>query len=422
MAVEWMSIPGEKNMLVRDYGKEKAYKLNGSFQGKRVYDTLGVMSIEEARIIRDTLFRNRKMNTPPFTYAEMQAEENEKARAEVIKKVEERKKIIKEEESRRLNTVARLWEGRYWPHRQGLRRAEDVERAMDGRWRLHVKPFFGGIPLAELTKAHFEAFVSKMTAGTNTTLKCLVDLRQMWNFGLEESLVARPFPGKPVIREILRDFDNEKKCYLTPQEAQLLVKTAYERRLQSRIDHDVYCYIVLGLGLGLRAGDIHKITRQTIERRIIERTKNRRSRYAHFNFQPVKAMLAERLELYPPADDLEPLLKPVGNRTEHRIRKEVPRKFYRLIDELGFNDTPRRKGNHLEKIDFHSLRHTFATLAAMRGVDQVTLMRLMGHKTPGMTLRYIEIADSVQAEKQEQALEGIFPVELAGEDKIEELN
>lgn len=419
MAVEWMSIPGERNILIRDYGKEKAYKLNGTFRGKRVYDTLGVMPLEEARIIRDTLFRNRKMGTPPFTYAEMQAEEREEAQAAEIKKAEERKQIIKAEETRKLNTFSRLWEDRFWPHRQRLRRSEKVERAMEGRWKLHVKPFFGDIPLAEVTKKHFEDFASQMTAGTNTTLKCLVDLRQMWNHALEEGLVSRPFPGKPVIREILRDFDNEKKCYLEPQEAQLLVKTAYERRLQSRIDHDVFCYIVLGLGLGLRAGDIHKITRQTIERRIIERTKNKRSRFAHFNFQPVKTMLEERLALYPPADDLEPLLKPVGNRTEHGIRKEVPRKFYRLIDELGFNDTPRRKGNHLEKIDFHALRHSFATLAAMRGVDHLTLMRLMGHKTAGMTLRYIEIADSIQAEKQEQALAGIFPAELAGGNKKE---
>lgn len=67
-------------------------------------------------------------------------------------------------------------------------------------------------------------------------------------------------------------------------------------------------------------------------------------------------------------------------------RTDVPGKFYDVINELDFNEKPRRKNHPLEKIDFHAMRHTFAALAAMRGVDHLTLMRLMGHKTSGMIL------------------------------------
>lgn len=114
----------------------------------------------------------------------------------------------------------------------------------------------------------------------------------MWTYAFEEEWVDRPFPGKAVIREQQTDVDSEKKCWLTPDEARLLLQTVYDRRLGSRNDHDIYCYVVLGLGLGLRAGDIGGLTRQSIERHIIDRTKNKRA-FRPFQLRP-RAGHAER--------------------------------------------------------------------------------------------------------------------------------
>lgn len=77
-------------------------------------------------------------------------------------------------------------------------------------------------------------------------------------------------------------------------------------------------------------------------------------------------MLKERLELYPPANPDDRLFLTQQNGMDPHPRPGVPRKFYEIIKELGFNDHPKRIGHRLEKIDFHALRHTFATLAAMR--------------------------------------------------------
>lgn len=412
--VEWVKV--DKGIYCRDYGAQKSYKLQGSYRGQRMWDVLGVMDLAEVRKIQAELAWNRKQGVHPLTWAEMRGEAKEKAVAEKIQAETERKETIRKEIRKRTNTVARLWEDSFFPHRLTLRRSAKETRTMAGRWENHTKAHFGSIPLEELARKDFEAFVAAKRAegglSDTTIFKCLIDLRQAWSWALEEGLVGKAFPGKAIIREVGSEIDNEKKCYLEPEEARLLMQTVYERRLRSRVDHDVYCYTLLGLGLGLRAGDICKLTRQAIERHIIERTKNKRSRFVHFNFTPVQAMLTERLALYPPADATQPLFMHKSSDGQMKPRTEPPRKFYDVIQELGFNEIDRRRGHPLERIDFHSLRHTFATLAAMRGVDHVTLMRLMGHKTPAMTLRYIELADAHQARHQEQAMVGIFPKEL----------
>lgn len=45
----------------------------------------------------------------------------------------------------------------------------------------------------------------------------------------------------------------------------------------------------------------------------------------------------------------------------------------------------------VENFTFHDLRHTFASHLAMAGVPLHTIGQLLGHKTPGMTMRYAHL-------------------------------
>ncbi|MEI8120494.1 MAG: site-specific integrase [bacterium] len=45
-----------------------------------------------------------------------------------------------------------------------------------------------------------------------------------------------------------------------------------------------------------------------------------------------------------------------------------------------------------EQIHCHRLRHTFATEMARAGMPVPALMKLLGHRTPKMTMRYVEVA------------------------------
>jgi integrase len=56
----------------------------------------------------------------------------------------------------------------------------------------------------------------------------------------------------------------------------------------------------------------------------------------------------------------------------------------------------RRAG--IEGLRFHDLRHTFASRAAMSGVDLYTLQALMRHRSPQMTQRYAHLSAAHQRE------------------------
>jgi integrase len=46
----------------------------------------------------------------------------------------------------------------------------------------------------------------------------------------------------------------------------------------------------------------------------------------------------------------------------------------------------------LDDVNFHTLRHTFASWAVMRGVSLKELQELLGHSTLAMTMRYAHLA------------------------------
>jgi integrase len=47
----------------------------------------------------------------------------------------------------------------------------------------------------------------------------------------------------------------------------------------------------------------------------------------------------------------------------------------------------------LEDVRVHDLRHTYASVAVMNGIDPFTLKEILGHKNLSTTLRYAHLSD-----------------------------
>ena len=80
-------------------------------------------------------------------------------------------------------------------------------------------------------------------------------------------------------------------------------------------------------------------------------------------------------------------------------RIDVPYVFYDQSKGKSFKDVRKSFQTALRRAKikdfrFHDLRHTFASLLVMAGVDITTVRELLGHKTLTMTLRYAHLAPS----------------------------
>ena len=70
----------------------------------------------------------------------------------------------------------------------------------------------------------------------------------------------------------------------------------------------------------------------------------------------------------------------------------------RPIDNIGFQWTRIRNEAGLPGLRLHDLRHTWASVAAMNGVDMVTIAKLLGHALVETTERYVHISDQSVSE------------------------
>ena len=95
---------------------------------------------------------------------------------------------------------------------------------------------------------------------------------------------------------------------------------------------------------------------------------------------------------------------PLPDRHRHRMmidpfgRHLTQQSYSRIIHELTAHL------NSAEHIYCHRLRHTFATEMARAGMPVPALMKLLGHTTPKMTMRYVDVAQTDLRQAYQQAL------------------
>lgn len=73
--------------------------------------------------------------------------------------------------------------------------------------------------------------------------------------------------------------------------------------------------------------------------------------------------------------------------------------FTKVVDAMGLNDNIT---NSSQKVVFHTLRHTFCSWLAIRGVPLYTIGRLAGHSKPDMTQRYAKLSPDAKREAIQQ--------------------
>lgn len=426
MAAAWEKLRGHAGLEFREYEEGRVWRFRQMVAGKAQTDNLGLMTEEEAAVIAAKLRHNRKIGAGPQTYKDMEAEALEVGRAERIEEEKERKRIIAEDEFTKSNTIDTFWTNVYWPKRKEKGSAHG-NKSMEGVYRLWIKPVVGDVSLMDFTYLDVERMFKRMREpdqertrckdGTSakTQLHAYTILQGIWNEARKYHSATRKlelpiFPGKLTDKAAL---NNEKTCWLEMGEAKKLLKALKNWReccMKNGIickgpdSENAYGMAVLSLFSGLRFGDISKLTWGEVtdkEMAYARDPKGGKSYGIHLDIEIIRKMLAERrskLNMTPKPNDLV-FVNIRGKRYE-----SVPQIFDDVVYDLQFNFTPRRWDNKMEKIDFHSLRHTFASWLAMRGESLYAIMELMGHKSLKMTQRYARLDPS----KTKQSVEAMY--------------
>lgn len=399
---QWEKVTGQAGLQRRIYEDGDVYRFRQLVGGKPVIDFLGLVSPERALVIVSTLRENRKLGTGPQTYREMEDSASLTKKAEMIQAEAKRKELIKQDEFSRSNTVSSFWENVYYPWRKSRPRlSENVTKSIQGVFKNWIEPVLGGVSLQELQRKHIEEMLQvmeKKKRAVKTQKHAYSVLQAMWEFARqhfsdEYQIILPLFPGKKVGREALT-LNNAKTCWLTREEAELLLEAL--RNVQKTRKYKLGCdnlaaygMSVLSLYSGLRFGDIASMTWGDVMNVTLGYARNPKGRQSygiHIDIPVIQEMFAERRNTIPGEPDAEALVFP---NSKGEVRTQPPREYFEVVEELKLNDVPRRRNKSWERIDFHALRHTFATWMAIDGASQHTIMGLMGHGSLAMTVRYM---------------------------------
>ena len=202
-----------------------------------------------------------------------------------------------------------------------------------------------------------------------------------------ETAINKGIVGSNPIRKWRKDddninpksmIDNESERYLTEDEKQVLYK-AIENETEA-----VRLFVHIALKTGARANSICNIKKKDIVGNMIRLSDEKRKKVADRIYKiPLSKSLREVLQ--PRLDVIKPNDFIIDSDYEN-INRATRRIFAKLFNrDLNFQDDRKLW------VSNHTLRHTFASLLAIKKTPIFTIMKLMHHADIKMTIRYAKL-------------------------------
>lgn len=377
----------EKVGVGRSKRPRRYYVMTYKHEGKTVSEAFGWegpgLTEETAYGVCHELKQNRKMKTPPYTLREM-----EEGRVAEIKTQEAKK----EKERVAKMTFSEVFEQFLERSKVTKKNARSWKRE-DQLFRLHLREVVGDLSLANVSPFHLEKIRSQMKKkglSDRTVSYAFHLVRITFNFAIDEGIFAGDNPAREQRKAQVSErktgieyptLNNTKERTLSREEAQKLLEDLGAR---SQETHDM---ALLALNTGMRFGEIAKLTWGDIDLFggviMVRNTKSGKDREAYINVD-VKNMFVRRgqgrgTDLVFPARNSK-----MDKDGAQKVKYMPSALFYRVAMEL-FN-----KGELDKKkwVNFHTLRHTFATWLVDAGTDIYLIQDLLGHHSLKMTERY----------------------------------
>ncbi|NDV27520.1 site-specific integrase [Desulfovibrio sp. JC010] len=356
--------------------KDRDYFIRYTTAEKKVEESVGWssegMTAEKASIIRNELIQANKLGRGPRTLKERRDQETR-----------ERAK-----QDRENVTFSDFFHNTYYPQAQ-LAKAPKTHKGEFQHVRDWIAPVVGDMIIKEITPDDLAIIVQNLNdkgRSKRTIQHVLSTFRIVWNHAKERNLASGDCPRKAIK---LGKIDNERTRFLKPEEVKILLEEIASRDTRA---HDL---TLAAVNTGARLGELSSLTWRNVDlvRRTLTVIHTKTHKPRTFPMTDDLFNMLSRQEQGSGADLVFP-----NNKGEKW--KEQPWAFRETVKKLGFNDGIE---SSKERLSFHNLRHTAATLMLIAGVDIRTLQDLFGWSTTQMAARYTHTVNATKS----KAVEGL---------------
>ena len=293
-------------------------------------------------------------------------------------------------------TVGQLYE-QYVAEREPLWKPSQAH-TVDSRWRTHISPVFGDIPVSKITRAMLQDWVSGLAERRSASLTCTTAniLSGVLDLAVQDRRITRnPMDGVTLPR---RPRKKAVRTYLTaPQLMRLADECLRGRRLGVQRRALVlllgFCGLRWGEMCALRVGDVDYCRGRVEVRSNLVRVgtgwvegspKNGEVRSV-----PMPQVVAEAMRVVTEGRDPEERVFAGPDGEPPRPQSVTGARSNRT----WYASALRRAG--VPMVSPHELRHTAASIAVHAGANVKALQRMLGHATASMTLDvYADLFDS----------------------------
>jgi len=318
------------------------------------------------------LQKNQSLGTGPRTLREKRAMQS---KAAALQKAESL-------------TLSEFWEEDYVDVLKARIKSSSWQKEVS-HYENRIKPLMGDKPLKDITREDVECMVEIMKTkklSKRTQQYAIGTVFRIWKHAGKRKLVKTG--DNPASGILVGKINNARLRVLFPDE----IKAILEYLLaHNQTAHDITLF---GAYTGCRFSEAARLTWECIDFTgnavLFQETKNGDSREVDLVPELI-TMLKGRI----PGKPGEYIFTTIKGSTY----KEPPRAFKNAVDLLGLN----KDRSSRDKVSYHTLRHTAATLAARNGASVKDLQVMFGWKTPSMVFIYVK----GDRDERKQAMSGI---------------
>jgi len=354
--------------------KDRYYVIRHRVNKQRFEEAVGWesqgFSLQKVREIQSALLLAVKTGSGPRTLAEMRAADEQSRRNDQERREVERKKSMSVSD--------------YWPSYIAFAKTKKGKSSWEkeeSHYRNWIAQVLGDVPIKELYKLEYwdKLMAVLLDAGlmprTRQYIACT--LRQCTVHAYKRGKIDAPPPQLKDVGAVLKPNSNQRTRVISSEEFKLILDNLLEK------DEYAYRLTVFAAITCCRASQAFNLEWNDIdffERTALVKEKDNTTRKIYLGDKLVDMLR-----------DMEKVGDYVFVNESGAQYKQAPKSFGAVVKKLGLNQGRR----HLNKIVFHTLRHTGATKLG-KEIPLRDLMDVIGWKTAAMAMRYQKSEKEIQ--------------------------